>query len=79
MHGCAPGSGGPLGDRNGNFKHGRFTREAKEVSKWARGMARDGETLLVTTLNAYGLKPPKRIRRRVHVKRALAKAKGAVR
>ena len=27
MHGGAKGSGGPRGDRNGNFKHGLWTRE----------------------------------------------------
>jgi NADH dehydrogenase FAD-containing subunit len=27
MHGGARGSGGPQGDRNGNFKHGVWTRE----------------------------------------------------
>ena len=29
MHGGAKGSGGPLGKRNGNFKHGLCTRKAK--------------------------------------------------
>ena len=28
MHGGAPGSGGPKGRRNGNYKHGRYTAEA---------------------------------------------------
>jgi hypothetical protein len=28
MHGGAPGSGGPKGARNGNYKHGRYTAEA---------------------------------------------------
>jgi hypothetical protein len=28
MHGGAKGSGAPHGERNGNFKHGRFTFEA---------------------------------------------------
>jgi hypothetical protein len=28
MHGGAPGSGGPKGQRNGNYKHGRYTAEA---------------------------------------------------
>ena len=27
MHGGAKGSGGPFGKRNGNFKHGLWTRE----------------------------------------------------
>src|SRR5512139_3147255 len=29
MHGGAKGSGGPRGDRNGNFKYGIYTRESK--------------------------------------------------
>jgi hypothetical protein len=28
MHGGAPGSGAPRGERNGNYRHGRFTYEA---------------------------------------------------
>jgi hypothetical protein len=28
MHGGAKGSGGPRGDRNGNFKHGLWTRKS---------------------------------------------------
>jgi hypothetical protein len=28
MHGGAPGSGGPKGARNGNYKHGLYTAEA---------------------------------------------------
>jgi hypothetical protein len=28
MHGGAAGSGAPPGKRNGNYRHGRFTREA---------------------------------------------------
>src|SRR5438270_13702390 len=30
MHGGAPGSGAPSGRRNGNYRHGHFTAEAKE-------------------------------------------------
>jgi hypothetical protein len=30
MHGGAKGSGGPRGRRNGNYKHGRYTAEAKQ-------------------------------------------------
>jgi hypothetical protein len=33
MHGGAKGSGGPRGDRNGNFKHGRWTRENVELRR----------------------------------------------
>jgi hypothetical protein len=27
-HGCVPGSGGPPGKRNGNYRHGHYTKEA---------------------------------------------------
>ena len=54
-----------------------YTRKTKELSRFLRKMARDGEMLLVTTLHAHGLKPPVVLRRRTHVKRALAKAKKA--
>lgn len=36
MHGCAPGSGGPHGPRNGRFQHGNRTEEARA----ARGAVR---------------------------------------
>jgi len=41
MHGGAKGSGGPPGDRNGNFKHGLFTRESKRLRSAARGKIRE--------------------------------------
>jgi hypothetical protein len=33
MHGGAKGSGGPRGDRNGNFRHGLWTRESLEMRR----------------------------------------------
>jgi hypothetical protein len=41
MHGGAKGSGGPRGDRNGNFKHGLWTRESLETRKAARAKVRE--------------------------------------
>ena len=76
MHGGAAGSGAPPGERNGNFKTGRYTKQTRELGKLLRKMARDGETLLVTTLHRYGLKPPAVLRRRRHVRKAMAAAKG---
>jgi hypothetical protein len=73
MHGAW--SGGPFGSQNGAYKHGKFTREAKEVSKFFRRMARDADVTTATVMNRFGLKPPAPIRRRRHVKRALAAAK----
>jgi hypothetical protein len=74
--GHSPGAAaGPL---NPMFKHGRYSREAKEVSQFFRQMARDGETMVARVMNQHGLKPPRAIRRRRHVKQAIeaaAKAK----
>jgi ribosomal protein L32 len=33
MHGGAQGSGGPRGNRNGNFKHGLWTCETQEMRR----------------------------------------------
>src|SRR5215204_5373348 len=38
MHGGAHGSGGPLGQRNGNYRHGHFTKRAAETKRWLRAM-----------------------------------------
>jgi hypothetical protein len=75
MHGARAGA--PSGAKNGAFRTGRHTQEAKEVSTFFRELARGGEALLVRTLDAHGLKPPVPLRRRRHVKRALAAAKEA--
>jgi hypothetical protein len=55
MHGGAKGSGGPLGNRNGNFKHGRFTRESKMVRRVVRAKVRE--------INPGSSGQPTRIRR----------------
>jgi hypothetical protein len=36
MHGGAEGSGAPAGARNGNFRHGRYTREVAATRRWIR-------------------------------------------
>jgi glucans biosynthesis protein len=41
MHGGAPGSGAPSGARNGNYRHGHFTAEAKEQRRRLRSLIRD--------------------------------------
>jgi glucans biosynthesis protein len=46
MHGGAKGSGGPLGDRNGNFKHGVCTREAKATRRVMRATIREIRALV---------------------------------
>jgi hypothetical protein len=72
MHGGR--SGGPTGSRNGAFRHGKYSRETKELGRMLRELARAGEAMVATTMNRVGLKPLKAIRRKAHVKRALAKA-----
>jgi hypothetical protein len=34
MHGGADGSGAPSGPRNGNYKHGRHTKEVAATRRW---------------------------------------------
>src|SRR3954452_1127865 len=46
MHGGAKGSGGPRGDRNGNFKNGVYTREAKETRRALQESIRQIGTLI---------------------------------
>jgi hypothetical protein len=41
MHGGATGSGGPRGNRNGNFKHGLCTRETLEMRRTTREKVRE--------------------------------------
>jgi hypothetical protein len=36
MHGGADGSGDPKGARNGNYKHGRYTKEVAATRQWLR-------------------------------------------
>ena len=45
MHGGAPGSGGPSGVRNGNYCHGRYTREALAIKNSSR-MVWEARTLI---------------------------------
>ncbi len=40
LHGGAPGSGAPSGERNGSFKDGAFTKQAIAERKWAKGLVR---------------------------------------
>jgi hypothetical protein len=74
MHGCGRGSGGPRGERNGNFKHGRYTRETKELREMVRQMTRDAEAMLATALSTLGVKNKRSTRRRPgsEVEKALA-------
>jgi hypothetical protein len=45
MHGCGRGAGGPLGERNGNYRHGRHTKESMELRAAARQSVREAKAL----------------------------------
>jgi glucans biosynthesis protein len=54
MHGGAPGSGGPKGARNGNYKHGRYTAEAMVTRRWVREKIREVRALTKSLRSAPG-------------------------
>src|SRR5215831_246317 len=49
MHGGAKGSGAPSGERNGNYRHGRFTaeaiRERRILREWIRAARKAAKVL----------------------------------
>jgi hypothetical protein len=75
LHGCAPGSGGQLGQKNGMYRSGKYSKEARELGALVRALAKDADVLTATVMNRHGLRPVKALRRRRHVKRALRAAK----
>jgi hypothetical protein len=48
MHGGAPGSGGPKGPRNGNYKRGLYTSDAIAARRWFRQQIRQVKALTKT-------------------------------
>jgi hypothetical protein len=46
MHGGTKGSRGPPGERNGRFKHGLYTREAKTIRRVMRERVREIKALV---------------------------------
>jgi hypothetical protein len=48
MHGGAPGSGGPKGSRNGNYKRGLYTADAIASRRWLRQQVRQVKALTKT-------------------------------
>jgi hypothetical protein len=46
MHGGARGSGGPPGNRNGNFKAGLWTRDGRALRQTIRATIREARALL---------------------------------
>jgi hypothetical protein len=69
MHGARAGA--PTGSRNGAYKHGCHTKQARAASQWARDMARSIDVFGAVIMTAAGGKPHKKVRRKRHVKRAL--------
>jgi hypothetical protein len=51
MHGGADGSGAPEGSKNGNYKHGRYTKEVAATRQWLREATQ--------LLRGFKLGPPK--------------------
>jgi hypothetical protein len=45
MHGCAPGAGGPEGERNGNYRHGFYTKEMQARLRAMRALTREVKEL----------------------------------
>jgi hypothetical protein len=45
MHGGATGSGGPLGERNGNYRHGRYTKDNEMRTRSVRKLVREVKEL----------------------------------
>ena len=45
MHGCAPGAGGPEGKRNGNYRHGFYTKEMQTRLRAMRELRREVKAL----------------------------------
>src|SRR5215813_8472243 len=48
MHGGAKGSGGPTGERNGNYRTGRYTKENMATTQSVRRVLRDAKNLAKT-------------------------------
>jgi hypothetical protein len=69
--------GGLVGERNGNFKSGRFTKQARELSQYFRKLARTAETVVALAAHRSGRKVPQVYRRRRHVQKALREAVAA--
>jgi hypothetical protein len=46
MHGGAKGSGGPRGNRNGNYKRGLYTRENQSIRRAMRAKVQEIRALI---------------------------------
>jgi hypothetical protein len=45
MHGGARGSGGPIGEGNGNYRHGRYTKKTLATRQVLRELMREARAL----------------------------------
>ena len=48
MHGGAAGSGGPSGERNGNYRHGLYTKQNLEKKQQLRNLVREARAVIRT-------------------------------
>jgi hypothetical protein len=48
MHGGAPGTGAPKGERNGSWKHGRYSREHIEMRRAIKALLCEARSTLET-------------------------------
>jgi hypothetical protein len=46
LHVCAPGAGGPKGERNGNYRHGLCTNETRMRLRAMRDLRREVKDLI---------------------------------
>jgi hypothetical protein len=46
MHGCGRGTGGPRGERNGNYRDGLHTKEARAEAASVRKLMREARGLI---------------------------------
>jgi hypothetical protein len=77
LHGCGRGSGGPSGARNGAWRTGKYSQAARALSRAVRDLVKAADEYTARAMHAHGLKPIKPLRRRRHVRKALAAAKAA--
>jgi hypothetical protein len=54
LHGGALGSGAPSGPRNGNYRHGRETKEAIAERQFMRALLRQSRELVRQANNLHG-------------------------
>lgn len=45
-HGGAPGSGGPRGERNGNYRHGFYTKEVIEERRLLQALLKRSRAMI---------------------------------